>query len=170
MGLSACTIFVVVPIDVFIVTDLDFTSSILLPPELCSSHPVAVLQWWKPGTRSLPVTVNHQCLHSATEVCSDHRSQRHIEVLVFLYWLAHVASYPVVSRAFGIHKSTVHNIIHQICKAVLALLKTVISLTVHEDLEVVGDDFSQLAVSPAFIMVVRASLPQPCLPQPLHCQ
>lgn len=85
---------------------------------------------------------------------SDHGWQRHIEVLVFLYWLAHAASYPVVSRAFDIPKSTVHDIIHRMCKAVLAILRRVISLP--ENLEVVGAGFARLAGSPAFSVAVGA--------------
>ncbi|XP_030634121.1 elastase-1-like [Chanos chanos] len=56
---------------------------------------------------------------SATALCvaltlnSDHGWQKDIEVLVFLYWLAHAASFMVVSRAFDIPKSSVHLTVHK---------------------------------------------------------
>ncbi|RXN38687.1 membrane-spanning 4-domains subfamily A member 4A-like protein [Labeo rohita] len=81
----------------------------------------------------------------------DHGWETDIEVLVFLYWLAHAASYRVVSMAFDIPKSTVHDIVHRIC-----ILKRVITFPTPDDLEEVGAGFAQLAGSPAFCTVAGA--------------
>ncbi|KAK0144217.1 hypothetical protein N1851_017421 [Merluccius polli] len=48
-----------------------------------------------------------------------HQDRRHgwgatIETLVFLFWLASGASYRVVSRVFGMPRSTVHRIVHRV--------------------------------------------------------
>lgn len=54
----------------------------------------------------------------------DHGWGQHLEVLVFVYWLAHALSYRVTLRIFSIPKSTVcrvvHNISHQIKNVVAA--------------------------------------------------
>lgn len=44
-----------------------------------------------------------------------------IETLVFLFWLACGASYRVVSRVFGMPRSTVHYIVHRVTKEVVAI-------------------------------------------------
>ncbi len=75
---------------------------------------------------------------------------------MFLYWLAHAASYRVVSLAFDIPKSTVHDIVHRISRAVIGILRRVIALPTSDDLEEVGAGFAQLAGSPAFRMVAGA--------------
>ncbi|CAL9700938.1 unnamed protein product [Knipowitschia caucasica] len=49
-----------------------------------------------------------------------------IEVLVFLFWLASGASYRVVSRVFGMPRSTVHFIVHRVTGEVVALRHRVI--------------------------------------------
>uniref|UniRef100_A0A9J8DDJ6 Putative nuclease HARBI1 n=1 Tax=Cyprinus carpio carpio TaxID=630221 RepID=A0A9J8DDJ6_CYPCA len=87
---------------------------------------------------------------------SDHGWEKDIEVLVFLYWLAHAASYHVVSLAFDIPKSTVHDIVHRISRAVIFILRRVIAFPTPDDLEEVGAGFVQLAGSPAFRMVAGA--------------
>ncbi|KAL1246813.1 hypothetical protein QQF64_034816 [Cirrhinus molitorella] len=81
---------------------------------------------------------------------------RDIEVLVFLYWLAHAASYRVVSQAFDIPRSSVHDIVHRVTKAILGILKKVICFPNSDDLEAVGAGFAQLAGSPAFSRAVGA--------------
>ncbi|RXN16489.1 nuclease HARBI1 [Labeo rohita] len=86
----------------------------------------------------------------------DHGWETDIEVLVFLYWLAHAASYRVVSMAFDIPKSTVHDIVHRISRAVICILKRVITFPTPDDLEEVGAGFAQLAGSPAFCTVAGA--------------
>lgn len=79
-----------------------------------------------------------------------------IEILVFLYWLAHATSYPVVSKAFDIPKSTVHDIVHRMCKAVVGLMPRVVTFPTDEGLQDVSDGFAQLAGSPAFRVAVGA--------------
>uniref|UniRef100_A0A3B1ILG9 DDE Tnp4 domain-containing protein n=1 Tax=Astyanax mexicanus TaxID=7994 RepID=A0A3B1ILG9_ASTMX len=85
---------------------------------------------------------------------TDHGWSRDIEVLVFLYWLAHAASYRVVSRVFAIPKSSVHDIVHRVSKDVSGIIKRVITLPTGDDLEVIGAGFAHLA--PAFTVAVGA--------------
>ncbi|XP_019222771.1 putative nuclease HARBI1 [Oreochromis niloticus] len=80
-----------------------------------------------------------------------------IEILVFLFWLASGASYRVVSRVFGMPRSTVHYIVHRVTKEVLAIRYLVIHLpTTPEDLEVVFRGFAGLARHRAFMKAVGA--------------
>ncbi|KAL3972473.1 nuclease HARBI1 [Sarotherodon galilaeus] len=80
-----------------------------------------------------------------------------IEILVFLFWLASGASYRVVSRVFGMPRSTVHYIFHRVTKEVLAIRYQVIHLpTTPEDLEVVSRGFAGLARHRAFMKAVGA--------------
>lgn len=58
--------------------------------------------------------------------------------------------------AFDIPKSTVHDIVHQISRAVTCMLKRVITFPTPDDLEAVGAGFAQLAGSPAFSTVAGA--------------
>ncbi|KAL3999235.1 nuclease HARBI1 [Sarotherodon galilaeus] len=75
-----------------------------------------------------------------------------IEILVFLFWLASGASYRVVSRMFGMPRSTVHYIVHRVTKEVLAIRYQAIHLpTTPEDLEVVSRGFAGLARHRAFM-------------------
>ncbi|RXN03404.1 nuclease HARBI1 [Labeo rohita] len=87
---------------------------------------------------------------------SDHGWERHIEVLVFLYWPAHAASYTVVSQTFDILKTSVHDIVHRVSRAVLGILRKVICFPTGDDLEAVGVGSAQLARSPAFSRAVGA--------------
>ena len=43
------------------------------------------------------------------------------ETLVFLFWLASGTSYRVVSRVFGMPRSTVHRIVHRVTEEVVAI-------------------------------------------------
>ncbi|KAF3842836.1 hypothetical protein F7725_001685 [Dissostichus mawsoni] len=59
-----------------------------------------------------------------------------IETLVFLFWLACGTSYRVVSRAFGMPRTTVHRIVHRVTEEVVAIRHQVIYLPrTAEDLE-----------------------------------
>ncbi|XP_073694470.1 uncharacterized protein [Garra rufa] len=69
----------------------------------------------------------------------DHGWSKDIEVVMFLYWLAHAASYRVVASAFAIPKSTVHRVVHK-----------------GEEVEEIGAGFARLSGSPAFHMAVGA--------------
>ncbi|XP_042275555.1 uncharacterized protein LOC121902352 isoform X2 [Thunnus maccoyii] len=81
---------------------------------------------------------------------SDHGWGQEMEVLVFLYSLAHGLSLSVVSSAFGIPRTTVHNMIHRVSRDIKAKLSTVISLPSPQELHTIAQGFSELARSPAF--------------------
>nr|XP_054602410.1 uncharacterized protein LOC107389434 [Nothobranchius furzeri] len=97
---------------------------------------------------SLSVLLNHDRCHGWGAT---------IETLVFLFWLASGASYRVVSRAFGIPRSTVHHIIHRVTEEVVAIRHQVIHLPkTPEDLEVVSQGFAGLARHRAFFKAAGA--------------
>lgn len=100
---------------------------------------------------SLP---SFRSLIAAVRLDSDHGWERDIEVLVFLHWLAHAASLRVVSQTFDILKSSLHDIVHRVSKAIMGILRRVICFPTRDDLEAVG--FAQLAGSQAFTKVVGA--------------
>ncbi|XP_024866356.1 protein ALP1-like [Kryptolebias marmoratus] len=80
-----------------------------------------------------------------------------IDTLVFLFWLASGASYRVVSRVFGMPRSTVHRIVHHITEEVVAVCHQVIHLPKNpEDLEVVSHGFAGLARHRAFVKAAGA--------------
>ncbi|CAJ1061425.1 hypothetical protein H4Q32_000108 [Xyrichtys novacula] len=79
-----------------------------------------------------------------------------IEVLLFVFWLAHAASYRRVAAACDIPKSTVHDIAHRVTKAVLGILDRTIRLPNPDQLEDIAAGFSRLGGSPALRTVVGA--------------
>lgn len=80
-----------------------------------------------------------------------------IETLVFLFWLACGASYRVVSRVFGMPRSTVHYIVHRVTEEVVAIRHKVIFLPkTPEHLEEVSRGFAGLARHRAFIKAAGA--------------
>lgn len=130
------------------------------PPycQLNTSVPVLKL-YFSDGDLKKDLRLTRQTVEALTAALrseADHGWQRHIEVLVLLYWLAHAASYPVVARAFDIPRSTIHDIVHRMCKAVMGLLPRMISFPKNESLDEVGAGFAQLAGSPAFSVAVGA--------------
>ncbi len=66
---------------------------------------------------------------------------------VFVFWLASATSYRVVSRAFDIPQSTVHDIVHRVANKIVS--PSIVSPAV-EELQEVGDGFAHLAGSAAF--------------------
>ncbi|KAL2098099.1 hypothetical protein ACEWY4_007306 [Coilia grayii] len=73
-----------------------------------------------------------------------------IEVLVFLVWLAS-ASYRVVSRAFNMPRTMVHNVVHHVCGDLLQMMPYIIRVpSTAEELRKVGDGFARLAGHGAF--------------------
>lgn len=86
----------------------------------------------------------------------DHGWGQELEVLMFLYCLAHGLSLTVVCRAFGVPKSTVHRVIHKIADEIKAKLGTLISLPSEDMLADIGMGFCQLAQSPVFTCAAGA--------------
>ncbi|XP_070831176.1 uncharacterized protein [Chaetodon trifascialis] len=86
----------------------------------------------------------------------DHGWGQELEVLMFLYCLAHGLSLSVVCRAFGVPRSTVHRVIHRIAAEIKGKLGTVISLPSQDMLPDIGMGFCQLARSPVFTRAAGA--------------
>uniref|UniRef100_A0A8C5BL80 DDE Tnp4 domain-containing protein n=1 Tax=Gadus morhua TaxID=8049 RepID=A0A8C5BL80_GADMO len=74
-----------------------------------------------------------------------------IETLVSLFWLASGASYRVVSRVFGMPRSTVHRIVHRVTEEEVAIRQKT-----PEDLEEVTRGFAWLARHCAFVKAAGA--------------
>ncbi|XP_015232887.1 PREDICTED: putative nuclease HARBI1 [Cyprinodon variegatus] len=73
-----------------------------------------------------------------------------MEILMVLYWLAHGLSYRLVSNAFEMPRSTVCDLVHRVCDAILTLLDRVIGFPLPEQCPEIGSGFQHLAGSPAF--------------------
>ncbi|KAL7378403.1 hypothetical protein ABVT39_013006 [Epinephelus coioides] len=84
----------------------------------------------------------------------DHGWGHDLEILVFLFWLASTTSYHVVSRAIGIPRSTVNDIIHRVADKIISLKNRVTCFPPPEELETLGAGFHRLAGSAAFARVV----------------
>lgn len=84
-----------------------------------------------------------------------HRQQDHgwgneLEVLIYVYWLAHGLSYRVVSRVFSVPKSTVHRIVHKVAQFIWDNLQRAIAFPKPADLDAVANGFAELSGSPVF--------------------
>ncbi|XP_046905803.1 putative nuclease HARBI1 isoform X3 [Hypomesus transpacificus] len=80
-----------------------------------------------------------------------------IEVLVLLFWLASGASYRVVSRAFDMPRTTVHNVVHRVCGCVVVAMPRVIRLpSTAEGQREVSEGFARLARHGAFARAMGA--------------
>ncbi|XP_022541012.2 putative nuclease HARBI1 [Astyanax mexicanus] len=86
----------------------------------------------------------------------DHGWGNQLEVLIYVYWLAHGLSYRVVSHVFNVPKSTIHRIVHIIAQKIWINLKQAISFPQPEELHAVGQGFVQLSGTRAFRNVVGA--------------
>ncbi|CAG5855637.1 unnamed protein product [Menidia menidia] len=77
-----------------------------------------------------------------------------LEVLVFLFWLASATSYKFVSRAFGIPRTTVYEVVRKMANKVIGLQKRIISLPSSDELTNIAAGFERLSGSRAFSKVV----------------
>uniref|UniRef100_UPI003AAF3DC8 uncharacterized protein n=1 Tax=Centroberyx gerrardi TaxID=166262 RepID=UPI003AAF3DC8 len=85
-----------------------------------------------------------------------HGWEKYMEVLLVVYWLAYGLSYTVVSWVFDVPKTTVFDIVHRMCDAILSLLDKVVHFPTLAQCAEVGHGFQHLANSPAFSHCVRA--------------
>eukprot|EP00064_Thunnus_orientalis_P001663 superscaffoldBa00000114_g1666 len=103
--------------------------------------------------------------HQYLRLREDHGQERRhgwgatVETLLFLFWLASGALYRVVSRMFGMPRSTVYRMVHRITEEVVAIRHKVIHLpkTV-EALEAVSRGFAGLARHRAFMKAAMLSV------------
>ncbi|XP_056150793.1 uncharacterized protein LOC130125281 [Lampris incognitus] len=86
----------------------------------------------------------------------DHGWGQELEVLIFIYSLAHGLSLSVVSRAFEVPRSTVHRVIHKTADEIKAMLGCMIKLPIQEELPNIGQGFCRLASTPIFSHVAGA--------------
>ena len=86
----------------------------------------------------------------------DHGLGSQLEVLIYVYWLAHGLSYRVVSSVFSVPRSTVHRIVNKVARHIQNNLKKVIHFPRAEGLETVGEGFGLLAGHQVFNNAVGA--------------
>lgn len=87
----------------------------------------------------------------------DHGWGKHLEVLIFIYWLAHALSYRVTARTFSIPKSTVCRVVHKIAREIKAVAAGwVICYPRPDQLHAIGLGFAQLERHHAFQKAVGA--------------
>uniref|UniRef100_A0A147AZI8 Putative nuclease HARBI1 n=1 Tax=Fundulus heteroclitus TaxID=8078 RepID=A0A147AZI8_FUNHE len=84
----------------------------------------------------------------------DHGWGNELEVLIYVYWLAHGLSYRVVSGVFNVPRSTVHRIIHKVAQRIWLHLSLAISFPRAEDLHKVGRGFVDQSGTAVFNEVV----------------
>lgn len=86
----------------------------------------------------------------------DHGWGYPLEILIFVYWLAHGISYRVAARAFSVPKSTVCRVVHRIAQSIMDSAHKVICYPKQEELEDIGKGFGRLAHHKAFDKAVGA--------------
>uniref|UniRef100_UPI003AAAD366 uncharacterized protein n=1 Tax=Centroberyx gerrardi TaxID=166262 RepID=UPI003AAAD366 len=86
----------------------------------------------------------------------DHGWGHQLEVLIYVYWLAHGLSFRVVSQVFSVPKSTVHRVIHRVAQHIWVNLKRAICFPSAGELDAVGLGFGQLSGSAVFNKAVGA--------------
>lgn len=86
----------------------------------------------------------------------DHGWGHHLEVLMFVHWLAHGISYVLTTHAFDIPKSTVHRAVHKIARRIRKAKNRVICFPPENTLEEVGRGFARLARHECFSKAVGA--------------
>ncbi|XP_034541158.1 putative nuclease HARBI1 [Notolabrus celidotus] len=93
-------------------------------------------------------TVNN--LVSCLGYTKDHGWGKDLEVGIYLNWLASATSYRVVSEAFDIPTSTVHDVVHRVAGHIISIINRGVHLPDADELEGIGDGFAHLAGSRAF--------------------
>ncbi|KAL2103178.1 hypothetical protein ACEWY4_000046 [Coilia grayii] len=86
----------------------------------------------------------------------DHGWGNELEILIYVYWLAHGLSYRVVSRVFSVPKSTVHRVIHKVAQFIWDNLTKAIDFPKLTEIDTVGNGFADLSRSPVFNKAVGA--------------
>lgn len=86
----------------------------------------------------------------------DHGWGHELEVLIYVYWLAHGLSYRVVSRVFNVPRSTIHRIVHKVAQFIWDNLHRAIYFPSPANLETVGRGFGQLSGTPILNKAVGA--------------
>ncbi|XP_042274199.1 putative nuclease HARBI1 [Thunnus maccoyii] len=79
-----------------------------------------------------------------------------LEILIFLYWLAHGASYSVVCCAFAVPKTSIFRAVHEVAQKIEDKRKRCIQFPKPHELDVVGQGFAALAQQGAFKTYVGA--------------
>ncbi|KAK0140057.1 putative nuclease HARBI1 [Merluccius polli] len=95
-------------------------------------------------------------LMALLDIKKSHGWEPDLEVLLFLYWLAHGASYSVVSRAFGAPKTSVFRAVHKVAGKIVEKRSHCITLPKPHELEATGAGFDALAQNEAFETCVGA--------------
>lgn len=132
------------------------------PAKYCKlNRDVPILRLWFNVEAELKqdFRLSRRAMHSLQRLLKreqDHGWGCELEVLIYVYWLAHGLSYRVVSSVFNVPKSTVHRIVHKVANNIWINLKRAISFPQPRELDAVGQGFANLSGSPSFSGVVGA--------------
>lgn len=80
----------------------------------------------------------------------DHGWAVQLEILIFVYWLAHGLSFRLVARVFDVPAGTTHRVVHNIARQLMENLDKVTSLPKPEEMVNIGQSFGELARNAAF--------------------
>ncbi|XP_061566257.1 putative nuclease HARBI1 [Cololabis saira] len=103
--------------------------------------------------------LTRQAFHGLVEMLDqekDHGWGHHLELLIFLFWLAHATSYRVTAQAFEVPKTTVCRVVHRTAKAIRRNKSKAIFFPSADTLHEVGQGFGNLAQHEAFNKAVGA--------------
>ncbi|XP_015239424.1 PREDICTED: putative nuclease HARBI1 [Cyprinodon variegatus] len=123
------------------------------------NHNVPILRLWFNVESELKqdFRLSRRVMHALQRLLQkdqDHGWGNELEVLIYIYWLAHGLSYRVVSRVFNVPKSTIYRIIHTVAERIWLHFNTAISFPRIEDLHRVGQGFVERSGTAAFDKVV----------------
>ncbi|XP_024858087.1 protein ALP1-like [Kryptolebias marmoratus] len=130
------------------------------PASYCKlNHNVPILRLWFDVEAELKqdFRLSRRTMHGLQRLLQrdqDHGWGNQLEVLIYVYWLAHGLSYRVVSSVFNVPRSTVHRIIHKVAQSIWLHLHQAISFPQTEDLQEAGRRFVELSGTAAFSSVV----------------
>ncbi|XP_047245976.1 putative nuclease HARBI1 [Girardinichthys multiradiatus] len=130
------------------------------PASYCRlNHRVPILRLWFDVESELKQDfhLSRRAMHALQRLLQkdqDHGWGNELEVLIYIYWLAHGLSYRVVSGVFNVPRSTVHRIIHKVAQRIWLHLSLAISFPRTEDLHQVGRGFVDQSGSTVFNEVV----------------
>ncbi|KAL2101893.1 hypothetical protein ACEWY4_003654 [Coilia grayii] len=122
---------------------------------------VPIIRLWLDVERELSpeFRLSRKAMHAVQRLLrrsQDHGWGHELEVLVYVYWLAHGLSYRVTASVFHIPRSTVHRMVHKVAQLIWKNLHRAITFPLPADLDNVASGFELLSGSPAFNRAVGA--------------
>ncbi|XP_074484272.1 uncharacterized protein LOC141763652 [Sebastes fasciatus] len=118
-----------------------------------NAHTPVVRLYLGEGDLKKDFRLSRQTINALVEClgyAKDHGWGKDLEVALYLYWLASATSYRVVSEAFDVPITTVHDVVHRVAGSIMAIFKRVVYFPAADELVGIGEGFARLAGSHAF--------------------